>query len=164
MKPKLNFDWNSIQQFLLRNVEKFAFGLVLLAFLFFVLGAYHRVGGYPKTPEELGILAEEAEEKIKSTEPEEGGEVPDYVRDAEKIRIPIEAAPYTFPLAGARQTWRAEVLPGPGAPCHARPRRGGYDQPGGGGGDGGGGGGGPDNADARRLRPAVDRGDRTDSH
>jgi len=112
MKPKLNFDLNSIQQFLLRNVEKFVFGLVLLAFLFLVLGAYHRVGGYPKTPEELRALAEQAEKKIEDTQPEESGEVPPFYSIAQEIRVPLEAAPYAFVWPWKPPVWPERVKRG----------------------------------------------------
>lgn len=115
MKLKLKFNWKSIQELLLRHVEKFVFGLVVLAILFFVAGAMRRET-YDKTPEQLAEEARKADEVIKATVPRSGGDVDlDFAAGVENIRIPIKAEFYRHPNVWTPTLW--EQRPKRGEPA-----------------------------------------------
>ena len=78
MKAKISFNKQAVQEFLLLNVEKIVFGVVMLLFVLLVYGAMGRES-YEKTPANLQSAAENARRNWENTPPgkdENGEDIP----------------------------------------------------------------------------------------
>jgi hypothetical protein len=81
MKVKLKFDPQSIKAFLLENVEKIVAGIVVLATLLIMYGAWKGAARFTQTPENLKAEAEKGKQQIDQTSPDtEIFEMVDYPR------------------------------------------------------------------------------------
>ena len=98
-KPKLRLDKAAIQEFFLQNVEKIAFGLLALVFLFFVYSAIKvNSNSYSKTPAQLEEAVRTGQHTLDGTEPKTNLEVRDYDVQAKQNSTPVAEKPYG-PLA-----------------------------------------------------------------
>ena len=68
MKVKLKFDPNAMKQFFIRHVEKFVFGAVILALVYFAWSSVGREQ-IDLTPEQLSKIALDAQDLIDRTLP-----------------------------------------------------------------------------------------------
>ncbi len=96
-KPKLRLDKAAIQEFFLQNVEKIAFGLLALVFLYFVYAAVE-VKHYDKTPDGLNTKVRQGQTTLDDTKPITGLVVRDYDVQVKQNSIDIAEKPYG-PLA-----------------------------------------------------------------
>ena len=92
MKLKLKFDQEAMKQFFLDHVEKIVFGVVILAFLGFVLGAVGQKG-LSFGPEELEKTAQETKSHLDQPRNVEIA-IPEFDKQADKVREEIPASAF----------------------------------------------------------------------
>ena len=94
MKLKLKLDKKTLLDFLLQNVEKIVFGVIVLVFVLMLYSSLSTAGRFDKTPEELQADVAKGRHDIESTPPDPKLEVIDYVSQAKRSRVRIEEKPY----------------------------------------------------------------------
>lgn len=122
MKLKLKLDKNTIQEFLLQNVEKMVLSVVVLIFLMMLYSSLSSAGHFEKTPQQLQDEVARGRRDIEATTfdgyikekqasapsdpndptaPSTGSllVVKDYTSQAKRSRVEIEETPYVTPIA-----------------------------------------------------------------
>ena len=97
MKLKLQFDKQTVLEFLLLNGEKIVAGIVVFGALLILYSAWMRVKSFERTPEELQQAALRGQQELDKTRSDFGLNVPDFVKLAKQSRVPIEEKPYSLP-------------------------------------------------------------------
>ncbi|MBN1910429.1 MAG: hypothetical protein JW818_11865 [Pirellulales bacterium] len=98
-KPKLQFDKKAVLDFLAEHGEKIAFACVACCFLYFLYAAF-TLKRYAKTPNDLLVKAEQADQSIRNGESEVKRKWKDVERIIEGlIKDPVTVKPYTLQVA-----------------------------------------------------------------